>query len=85
VLIGTKEVARIVSKKLVIHAPDSSGTLKDWIRGFVFSITARSASALAAVFYRLLFNLIVNPPLATCDWYGSATVHCNWLLYVQSI
>jgi len=31
-----------------------SGTLKNWVIGFVFSITARTASALAVVFFRLL-------------------------------
>jgi len=25
----------------LVESPDSSGTLKDWISGFVFSITAR--------------------------------------------
>jgi len=40
-----------------IHAvefPDPYGTLKHWISGFVFSIKARSASALAVAFFRLL-------------------------------
>jgi len=33
---------------------DLSGTLKNWVIGFVFSITARSAPALAVAFFRLL-------------------------------
>jgi len=33
---------------------DPSGTLKNWVIGFLFSITARSSSALAVVFFRLL-------------------------------
>jgi len=33
---------------------DPSGILTNWVIGFVFSITARSASALAVAFFRLL-------------------------------
>ena len=36
---------------------DSSGPLKNWVIGFVFSVTARSASALAVAFFRLLETL----------------------------
>jgi len=32
---------------------DPSGTLRNWVIGFVFSITTRSSSALAVAFFRL--------------------------------
>jgi len=39
---------------VAIFAVDPSGTVKNWVIGFIFPITARSASALAVAFFRLL-------------------------------
>ena len=47
----------LLTQFLNIHAvesPDPCGTLKDWISSFVLSVTARSASASAVAFFRLL-------------------------------
>ena len=43
-----------LGRGLDIFGIDLSGTLKNWVADFVFSITARSASALAVAFFRLL-------------------------------
>ena len=49
-----KKNAGSCRSQLRIFGIQPSGTLKNWVIGFVFSITARSASALAVAFYRLL-------------------------------
>ena len=43
-----------LGRGLDIAGIDLSGTLKNWVNGFVFSITARCASALAVAFFGLL-------------------------------
>jgi len=49
-----KKNAGSCRSQLRIFGIQPSATLKNWVIGFVFSITARSASALAVAFYRLL-------------------------------
>jgi len=54
---GPKEKRKILSKysgSVAISGVDPSGTVKNWVIGFIFPITARSASALAVAFFRLL-------------------------------
>jgi len=57
---GPKEKRRILPestphfRSVTTSGVDPSGTLKNWVIGFILSITARSASALAIAFFRLL-------------------------------
>ena len=55
-----------------------SGTIRNWVIGFVFSITACSASVLAVAFFRLLEPLSyvcfdLDPPLSWLLWKKSYT------------
>jgi len=50
----TQDPSAINSGSVTTSGADRSGTMKNWVIGFVFSITARSASALAVAFFGLL-------------------------------
>ena len=86
------------SRSVATSGVDPSGTLKNWVIGFVLAITARSASALANAFFArttLMCTLrhsqlnaskpTVDPPLSWLPWKKEKNLHVKLTLLTKLI